>query len=121
MLVQIVTYSVEGLSGEEREIFCRECIEACNRLAGVRAHRWTLNERTDTLSGTVQWTDYEAIAEGSETLRMHVATLHSDRLPFTCRDVSCSCPIGRQTVPPDTGVKPNTGFVKYPEDYDPRG
>ena len=42
-------------------------------LARRRAHRWILNAETDTLTGVMQWTEYEAIAMGTEALQMEVA------------------------------------------------
>lgn len=103
---------------DERQMLCEECATVCNRLAGVQAHHWTVNDATNTVCGTMKWTDYEAIATGTETLSREVGYLRSADRILRCREIACP---GPRPQPRDTGTTPRTGFVRYPPDYDPRG
>jgi hypothetical protein len=119
MYARIITIPVEGLAVDERTVLCAECAAVCARIAGVQAHEWTLNAATNTISGVLKWSEYEAIAMGTETLRMEVAHLYRAALVLRCRDLLC--PARRLVARRDAGERPNTGFVHYPQDYDPRG
>lgn len=104
---------------DERQMLCDECAAVCNRLAGVQAHHWTVNHTTNTVCGTMKWTDYEAIAMGTESLSREVAWLNSADRILKCREIAC--PTSQRSIRRDTGTKPNHGFVQHPPDYDPRG
>lgn len=119
MHIQIITVPAEELTMDERRILCDECAAVCARLAGVQAHHWSVNHATNTVCGMMKWTEHEAIAMGTETLRMEVASLHAVDHILKCREFAC--PISRRTPYRDTDTKPNTGFVQHPPDYDPRG
>ncbi len=86
------------------------------------AHQWSVNEETDTVSGTVKWTNDTTMRRGRDALARIVAIAHPDRLAPTHREFSDSagtvCPSPLRHGTDDT---PNTGFVRYPEGYDPRG
>lgn len=56
---------------------------------------------------------------GTETLCTEVAWLRSADRILKCREIAC--PASRPSSPRDTGREPNTGFVRYPPGYDPRG
>lgn len=119
MYARIVTMPVEDLTMAERQVLCAECAVVCERLAGVRAHEWSVNPATGTVSGMMKWSDAEAIAMGTESLRMEVARLGDAGRILRCRDIPCA--MDRQIAPRDAAPKPNTGFVRHPPDYDPRG
>jgi hypothetical protein len=119
MYIQVIAIAAEELSMDERQIVCDECAAVCARLAGVQAHQWSVNHTTNTICGTMKWTAYEAIAMGTESLCRDVAFLQSADRILRCREIAC--PASRRPVRQDTGTKPNTGFVQYPPDYDPRG
>lgn len=119
MYVQMIAIEAEELSMDEQQMLCDECAGVCSRLTGVQAHRWTVNHATNTVCGTMRWTEYEAIAMGAEALNREVAFLHSADRILRCREIVC--PTSRRIPRRDTGTKPNTGFVQYPPDYDPRG
>lgn len=118
MAVQIITIRAEGLSMDERQILCDECAAACARIAGVQATEWSINPATETVCGMMRWSDYEAIAMGTESLCREVAYLHAPGSILKCREIPC--PHRRVPTQGQWGP-PNTGFVKYPPDYDPRG
>lgn len=119
MYVQIIGFAVEGDGVEEARTLCAACAAACDRLAGVHAHQWSHNPTTNTVSGLMKWTEYEAIALGTETLCTEVARLHGANRIIECREIAC--PASRRAAHRDTGTKPNAGFVQHPPDYDPRG
>ncbi len=103
MGVQIITIQAEGLSMNERQILCDECAAVCTRITGVQATEWSINPATQTVCGMMRWSEYEAIAQGTEALRREIPCPH------------------RRTPPREDKARPNTGFVQYPPDYDPRG
>lgn len=114
-----LSISLMELAVEEQEVLCAECIAACNRLAGVHAHHWTLNRATNTLSGVIQWTEHEAIAQGTEALAIVVATLAPGDLAPVWWEMFCPdrpCPVRRALA-----TETNTGFVRHDEEYDLRG
>ena len=119
MYIQIIGFAVEENDMEQVQTLCAECAAVCNRLAGVQAYQWSYNPETNTVSGVMRWTDYEAIAMGTETLCTEVARLHSANRILKCRDITC--PVSQPSARRDTGERPNTGFVRHPPDYDPRG
>ena len=104
MYIQIFTLSVEGISMEETQVLCDECAAMCNRLAGVLAHEWSVNHRTNTISGVMKWSEYEMIAMGTEALSMVVATLHPDQLVPAHRGDRMSDP----PMPPAEGARRRT-------------
>jgi hypothetical protein len=85
----------------------------------VQAHQWSYNPETNTVSGVMKWTDYEAIAMGTETLCTEVARLHSANRILKCPEIAC--PASQPPARPATRERPNTGFVRHPPDYDLRG
>lgn len=119
MYARIVSMPVEDLSMDEREALCAECAALCDQLAGVQAHEWSVNRATGTVSGMMKWSDAEAIAIGTESLRMEVARLREADCILRCRDIPCA--VGPRAARADTDTTPNTGFVWYPPGYDPRG
>jgi hypothetical protein len=114
MAIRIFTVSAAEISVDEGEQLCAECAAACARLTGVTAHLWTVNPRTRMISGIVKWTESEMIAMGTESLCRVVATLHPAHIAPACRSLTCPTRRAAETTP-------NTGFVHYPPDYDPRG
>jgi hypothetical protein len=119
MFTQIITISMDESSQDEQQVLCAECVAICNRLAGVQATQWHINHATNTVSGVVKWSEYEMIAQGTETLRMQVASLRDAERILRCREIAC--PAARRHRAYDCSTKPNTGFVRDPPDYDPRG
>jgi hypothetical protein len=119
MHTQVITIAMDGSSEGERQVLCAACAAVCNHLAGVRATSWHVNHATNTVCGLVKWTEYEMIAQGTEALCTQVASLRDAGRILRCRDITC--PALRRYTAHDTGTKPNTGFVRYPPDYDPRG
>lgn len=119
MYVQVIAIAAEELTMDEQQVVCDECAAVCARLAGVQAQQWRVNAATNTVCGTVKWSAYEAIAQGTEALSREVAWLAGADGILRCREIAC--PGSGRTVYRDTGTKPNTGFVRYPPDYDPRG
>lgn len=108
-----------GLTVEKQESLCAECIAACNQRASVRAHRWIVNRETGALSGVAEWSESEAIAQGTETGAMVVATLAPADLAPVWWEVFCAdrpCPVRRMLA-----RETNTGFVPHHEEYDLRG
>ncbi len=118
MEIQIITIRTEGLSMNEQQILCDECAAACTRLAGVQATEWSINPATQTVCGMMRWSEYDAIAMGTESLCREVAYLHAPGSILKCREIPCP---HRRRVARETGTRPNTGFVQHPPDYDPRG
>lgn len=119
MYTQIITIPMDDTSGDAQQMLCTECAAVCNRLAGVRATEWHVNHATNTVCGLVKWTEYEMIAQGTETLCTQVASLRDADRILHCRDITC--PAVRRYTAHDNGTRPNTGFVQHPPDYDPRG
>jgi hypothetical protein len=119
MYIQIIGFAVEENDMEEVQTLCAECAAVCDQLAGVQAYQWTYNPATNTVSGVMKWTDYEAIAMGTETLCTEVARLHTANRILNCPDIIC--PVSQLPARRETGERPNTGFVRHPPDYDPRG
>lgn len=123
MYVEILTISLEGLSAAEREVLGpmlgEVCAAACNRLPGVVAHQWSVNRQTNTVSGIVRWGDSAAIERGTKALAAAVIVLHPDRLMLTHREIAC--PVQPHPVRRKSDIRPDTKFVHYPPDYDPRG
>ncbi len=119
MYVQIIGFAVEEGAMDQARTLCAECAAACNRLTGVEAHQWSFNPATNTVSGVMKWTEYEAIAMGTETLCAEVARLYSANSILKCREIAC--PTNQPPARPAPDERPNTGFVHYPPDYDPRG
>ena len=118
MNVQIITIRAEGLSMDERQLLCDECAAVCAGIAGVRATEWSINPATDTVCGLMRWSEYEAIAMGTETLCREVAYLRAPGSILRCREIPC---LHHHASAREAGARPNTGFVHYPPDYDPRG
>ena len=118
MAVQVITIRAEGLSVNERQILCDECAAVCARIAGVQATEWSVNLATGAVCGLMRWSEYEAIAMGTESLCLEVAYLRAPGSVLKCRDIPCP---HRRTPAREAGAGPNTGFVQYPPDYDPRG
>lgn len=119
MYVQIIGFTIEEHAINERQTLCDHCAAICNRLAGVQAHQWSFNPVTNTVTGIVKWTEYEAIAMGTETLQTEVAFLQSANRVLRCREIACAAK--QSPAAHDMGREPNTGFVRYPPGYDPRG
>jgi hypothetical protein len=119
MHTQIITIAMDESSENERQVLCAVCAAVCNRLAGVRATEWHVNHATNTVCGLVKWSEYEMIAQGTETLCTQVASLRDADRILRCRDITC--PALRRYTAHDYSTKPNTGFVQHPPDYDPRG
>lgn len=119
MYIQILTLSVEELPRELCEALREECTATCDRIPGVVAHRWSINRRTNMLSGVVKWTDDDALRKGTEALSLVAAILHPERLIPAHREVAF--PIYRRPARREPDTRPTTGFVTYPEGYDPRG
>lgn len=119
MRIQAITIAAEGLTMDERQVLCDECAAVCARLAGVQATEWSVNHATNTVCGIVRWTEQEMIAGGTEALRMQVAALRGADRILRCREIAC--PPGCRSARHEPDTKPNTGFVRYPPDYDPRG
>ena len=119
MYTQIITIPTEQASRDEQQTLCEECAAVCARLTGVQAHQWVVNQATNTVCGVMKWTDCEAIAMGTESLRMEVAWLRDADHLLTCREIPC--PGSRRFVRHENGTTPNHGFVQHPPDYDPRG
>ncbi len=103
---------------DERQLLCDECTATCARIAGVQATEWSINPATEIVCGMMRWSEHEAIAMGTEALCREVAYLRAPGSILKCRDIPC--PHGR-TSPGASRAQPNTGFVQYPPDYDPRG
>ena len=118
MNVQIITIRTEGLSMDERQILCDECAAVCARVAGVQATEWSINPTTETVCGMMRWSEYEAMAQGTESLCREVASLHAPGSILTCSEIPCP---RRRTATRESGTGSNTGFVQHPPDYDPRG
>lgn len=118
MGIQIITIRTEGLSMDEQQILCDECAAVCAHLAGVQATEWSVNPATQTVCGRVRWSDYDAIAMGTESLCREVAHLRAPGHILRCREILCP---DRRTPARETGTRPATGFVQHPPDYDLRG
>ena len=118
MDIQIITIRAEGLSMDERQLLCDECAAVCSRIAGVQATEWSINPATETVCGLMRWSEYEAITQGTEALCREVAYLRAPGSVLRCREIPCP---HRRTSPGARRAQPNTGFVQYPPDYDPRG
>ncbi len=118
MEIQIITIRTEGLSMDEQHILCDECAAVCARLAGVQATEWSVNPATGTVCGMMRWSEYDAIAMGTESLCREVAYLHAPGSILKCREIPCP---DRRAPAWETGTRPTTGFVQHPPDYDPRG
>lgn len=118
MRIQIITIQAEGLSMDEQHILCDECAAVCARIAGVQATAWSINPATETVCGLMRWSDYEAIAMGTEALCREVAYLRAPGQILKCREIPCP---HRRIPTQETESRPNTGFVQHPPDYDPRG
>lgn len=118
MAVQIITIRAEGLSMDERQILCDECAAVCARIAGVQATEWSINPATGTVCGMMRWSEYEAIAMGTESLCREIAYLRAPGSILKCREIPCP---RRRTPTRGSGTGSNTGFVQHPPDYDPRG
>ncbi len=119
MRIQVITIPMDRSSTEERAVLCAECAAVCNRLAGVQATEWSVNHATNTVCGILKWSEQEMIAQGTETLRMQVASLRNADRILRCRDITC--PASHRAPARPYNTKPNTGFVHDPPGYDPRG
>ncbi len=117
--LRIIAIATVSMSTDEATRLCAACSARCNTIAGVRAHRWEVNPATGVLTGVVKWSDAEAIAMGTEALRLEVARLHEPENLLVCRDMAC--PIGERATRYERDTSRNTGFVQHPPDYDPRG
>jgi len=118
MEVHVITIRTEGLSMDERQILCDECAAVCTHIVGVQATEWSINPATETVCGMVRWSEYEAIAMGTESLCREVAYLHAPGSILKCREIPC--PHGHSPVR-EAKVRHHAGFVQHPPDYDPRG
>ncbi len=114
MPVCIFTVSAEKISVDEGEAVREKYAAACAELTGVTAQQWTVNPRTRIISGIVKWMDTEVMVMGMESFCRVAATLHPVHATPACRSITCPTHRAAKT-------KPNTGFVQYPADYDPRG
>ncbi len=119
MYIQILTLSVEELPSDLCTTLREECTATCDRLPGVVAHRWSVNGRTNMLSGMVKWTGDDALRKGTEALSLVTAILHPERIIPAHREIAF--PVHHRSVRREPDTRSNTGFVTYPEGYDPRG
>lgn len=128
MYTQVLTVSVAELEKEERALVSRilyeECAATCDVLTGMVAQQWSINEQTNIISGIVKWADDAAMRRGTEALSMVVATVHPDRIIPTHR--AFAYPVQPRFLKEArtrkwTDDRPNSGFVQFPPDYDPRG
>ena len=117
----IVTTPTGVADPGDRQALCATCHAICDRLARVRTHRWILNAETDTLTGVMQWTEYEAIAMGTEASRMEVAWLHGARRILRCRDIPCLGDPHKIPTRDGDNQRPNADSVRHRPHDDPRG
>lgn len=119
MHTQVITITATGVAMEHCDTLCTECAAICNRIAGVQATEWQVNRATGIIAGIMRWSEYEAIAMGTETLRLQVAHLTGAQVVLSSRTLPCMA--AGPHAPDSPATHPQPGCVQYPPDYDHRG